>query len=124
MEVLIFIAVTLLGSIIYTSIKLFFASFSFWIKFSQAILYVTYTFSNFAKYPLKIYAPWLRHFITFLIPFAFTAFIPASWFLQDNTLLWALGGTALAAAGTATLALFTWQQGIKAYESSVKCRGN
>jgi ABC-2 type transport system permease protein len=117
-EVLIFIAVVLFGTIIYSSIKLFFASFSFWIKFSQAILYVTYTFSNFAKYPLSIYAPWIRHFITFLIPFAFTAFIPASWFLQDNTLLWALGGTALAAAASAALALFTWKQGIKAYESS------
>jgi hypothetical protein len=94
-------------------------AFSFWIKFSQAILYVTYTFSNFAKYPLSIYAPWIRHFITFLIPFAFTAFIPASWFLQDNTLLWALGGTALAAAGSAALALFTWKQG---YQSLRKLR--
>jgi len=118
LEILILIAVILLGSLIYTSIKLFFASFAFWLKYSQAVLFISYSFSDFAKYPISIYSPWIRRIITFLIPFAFTAYIPASWFLGTQTLFYALGGTALAALVSSVLALTMWNLGIRAYESA------
>lgn len=35
----------------------------------------------FAKYPTEIYARFIRFIITWIIPFAFVAYLPASYFL-------------------------------------------
>ncbi len=69
------------GALIYTSIKLFFASFSFWIKRSGPFLQFAYELADFAKYPTDIYARGIRFVITWVIPFAFVAYLPASFFL-------------------------------------------
>lgn len=49
--VLFFISI-IAGSIIYTSVKLFFASLAFWITNSAPILQLGYEISNFTKYPV------------------------------------------------------------------------
>jgi len=118
LDVLVFMLVILCGSIIYTSIKLFFASFAFWIKFSQAILYVTYSISDFAKYPISIYSKLVQGIMTFIIPFGFTAFFPASYFIGKVNAQVALGGTFIAAAISFAIGYSTWLMGIRAYESA------
>lgn len=69
------------GALIYTSIKLLFASLSFWIKRSGPFLQLAYEMAEFAKYPTEIYAKALRFVITWVIPFAFVAYLPAGYFL-------------------------------------------
>lgn len=108
----------LLGSVIYTSLKLFFASFAFWLKYAQAIVYFAYTFSDFAKFPLPIFPPLLRGFLMFVLPFAFTAFVPAEWALGLTDFWPALGATAAAAGVSAFLAGLMWKGGLRAYESA------
>mgnify|MGYP002516795777 CR=1 FL=1 len=81
MNVLLFIASIFAGALIYTSIKLFFASLSFWVKISGPFLQVAYEMADFAKYPTEIYAKAIRFIITWIIPFAFVAYLPASYFL-------------------------------------------
>lgn len=108
----------LMGMVIYTALKLLFASFAFWLKFSQHVVFFMYTFSDFAKYPVEIFHPVLRTIITFALPFAFTAYFPASWFMDRMDPLWAFGGTTLAAVVTWTLGITVWRAGIKAYESA------
>ena len=44
------------GALIYTSIKLFFASLAFWLKVSGPFLQIAYDMANFAKYPTEIYS--------------------------------------------------------------------
>ena len=73
------------GALIYTSIKLFFASLAFWVKVSGPFLQVAYQMSDFAKYPTEIYARGIRFLITWVIPFAFVAYLPASFFLKAGT---------------------------------------
>lgn len=73
------------GALIYTSIKLFFASLAFWIKRSGPFLQVAYEMSDFAKYPTEIYAKGIRFLITWVVPFAFVAYLPASFFLKSDT---------------------------------------
>jgi len=109
-DIITFIFVVICGSIIYTSIKLFFASFAFWLKFSQSILFMNYMLADFTKYPITIYSKWIRVILTFIIPFAFTAFFPAGYFVGKVSMQIAVGGTALAA-----LISFI---GIRAYESA------
>lgn len=118
LNVLTFIFVLICGSIIYTSIKLFFASFAFWIKNSQAVLFVNYSISDFSKYPIGIYSKLVKGIMTFIIPFAFTAFFPASYFIGRINAATAIGGTFIAAAISFTIAYATWLWGIRAYESA------
>ena len=80
----------LAGAVIYTSIKLLFASLAFWIQRSGPFLQLAYEMAEFAKYPTEIYAKALRFVITWIIPFAFVAYLPAGYFLGASILLMAL----------------------------------
>lgn len=118
MSIAIFIFVVICGSIIYTSVKLFFASFAFWLKYSQSILFMNYMLADFTKYPLSIYSKWIRIILTFIVPFAFTAFFPAGYFVGKISVLVAVGGTVVAAVISFVVAYTTWILGIRAYESA------
>ncbi|MBL4936038.1 ABC-2 family transporter protein [Clostridium sp. YIM B02515] len=117
-NILAFILVVICGSVIYTSIKLFFASFAFWLKFSQSILFMNYMLADFTKYPITIYSKWIRVILTFIIPFAFTAYFPAGYFVGKVSMSVAVGGTFLAAVISFAVAYTTWIFGIRAYESA------
>lgn len=80
-HLLLFIVSVIAGAVIYTSIKLFFASFSFWMKQSGPLLQAAYEMADFAKYPTEIYAKAICFIITWIIPFAFVAYLPAGYFL-------------------------------------------
>lgn len=118
LNVFLFIVVVVFGAVIYTSIKLFFASFAFWIKMSQSILFMNYSLSDFAKYPITIYSKAVQAILTFVMPFAFTAFFPAGYFVGKVDMLTAVGGTAAAAVISFALAYYTWNRGISTYESA------
>lgn len=80
-HIILFFVSILAGALIYTAIKLFFASIAFWVKCSGPFLQVAYEMADFAKYPTEIYAKGIRFIITWIIPFAFVAYLPASYFL-------------------------------------------
>lgn len=117
-DILIFIFLVICGSIIYTSIKLLFASIAFWIKYSQAILFMNYMMSDFAKYPMSIYSKWLRIILSYVIPFAFTAYYPASYFIGKVNLTMAAFGTFAIAVISFAIAYTVWLLGMRAYESA------
>ncbi len=117
-HIALFIVSIFAGAVIYTSIKLFFATIAFWVKKSGPFLQVAYELSDFAKYPTDIYAKAIRFVITWVIPFAFVAYLPARMFLvaSDSELI------ILAECG---LALLFWcvaygffKFGISRYESA------
>ena len=110
----------LAGAWIYTSIKLLFASLAFWIKRSGPFLQLAYEMAEFAKYPTQIYAKPLRLIITWVIPFAFVAYLPACFFLDTGS-----GnciGVILIECGIAALfwiiAYGVFCKGIRIYESA------
>lgn len=69
-KVVLFAIAVFFATIIYTAIKLAVSSISFWIKFAQSYLYMTYQMSTFTKYPMTIYPKVIRGLLTFIIPFA------------------------------------------------------
>lgn len=85
--VLLFIAAVIFATVIYTSVKLLFASLAFWVKDSLIFLQWGYNFSDFSKYPAEIFASGIRFLISYIVPFAFTAYFPASYFLGKNSLM-------------------------------------
>ena len=116
-KLLIFIVMIIFSTIIYTSIKLILSSIAFWTKRSQSILFMFYSMSEFAKYPLEIYHKFIRTFITYIVPFALTAYIPASYFLGASSLFKSLGLTILISLTALFLCLKIFNLGIKNYES-------
>lgn len=117
-NILLLIFTILCATVIYSSIKLFFASFAFWIKFSQPILYISYNLSDFSKYPISIYGKTIRFILTLVIPFAFTGYFPAGYFIGNIDIYTAILGTFIAAILSSVVAYRTWCMGIKVYESA------
>lgn len=113
-----FIVSVIAGAVIYTSVKLFFASLSFWIKRSGPFLQVAYEMADFAKYPVEIYSKPIQFILTFVIPFAFVAYFPASYFLIQKSAFMTVGIECLIAVILSILAYSIFKIGISRYESA------
>lgn len=118
-HIIFFVVSILAGAVIYTAIKLLFASLAFWMKISGPVLYTAYQLADFAKYPSEIYTKAVQFIITWLIPFAFVAYLPASYFLKDNVSPWnTIGTECILAVVFFGIAYFVFYKGTHAYESA------
>ncbi len=117
-HVVLFFVSILAGAVIYTSIKLFFATLAFWIKRSGPFLQVAYEMADFAKYPTEIYAKPIQFILTFIVPFAFVAYLPASYFLMEKSGLLTIGVEVVIAVVFWVIAYSFFNYGITKYESA------
>ena len=114
---LLFVVSMFAGALIYTSIKLFFASLAFWVKQSGPFLQMAYEMADFAKYPIEIYAKTIRFIITWIIPFAFVAYLPALYFLDKGSPYIILAECIIAVV-LWIIAYATFKRGTMVYESA------
>lgn len=117
-NVTLMIIAMIFGILIYTSIKIAVAAFAFKIKQSGSILQIFYMSSDFAKYPVSIYNNIVKNIITYIIPFAFTAYYPASYILRGNDPWFCIGGTVFASVVLTVLSIFIWNKCLESYESA------
>ena len=96
---------------------------SFWIHRLEALVGLTFQFhEQFILYPVSIYGRPLQVFLTFVLPFAFINFYPATWFLEKSSAV--LFHPALAYATPAVgivafaLAYAIWTRGLREYRST------
>lgn len=106
------------GTLIYTSIKIVGAALAFWMKQSGSLLQIFYGISDFAKYPVTVYNGVVRNIITYIIPFAFTAYYPCAYLLRGDNPLFCIGGVVLSSLILFALSLVIWNKGLLAYESA------
>ncbi len=106
------------STLIYTAIKIATAAISFWTKKSGDITYMFYMVNEFAKYPINIYNRFVRTLITYIIPFAFTSYFPACYFLTGELPLFNIGMTMLISVVLMIISVMIWNRGINAYESA------
>lgn len=118
LHIALFFVSILAGALIYTSIKLFFASLAFWVKVSGPFLQAAYDLANFAKYPTEIYAKGIRFLITWVVPFAFVAYLPAGFFLKADASAWVVGIECCIAALFWCAAYGVFVCGTRVYESA------
>lgn len=118
LKVVLAIAVIPFATLIYTGIKTATAAIAFWTKQSGNVIYMFYMVNDFAKYPITIYNNVVRSIITYIIPFAFTAFYPANYILTGENPLFNIGMTVLLSFVIMAIGVFIWNKGIKAYESA------
>lgn len=117
-NVLLFFLTLPFTTLIYTSLKIMTASLALWTKQSGAAMYIFYMFNDFSKYPITIYNYPIRFLISVIIPFAFAAYYPASYFLTGNSLFQNIGGLILVSLGLYAIAYFIWKKGLLSYESA------
>lgn len=117
-QILLMLVAFVFGALIFTGIKIAGASLAFRIKQSGSILQIFYMTSDFAKYPVTIYHRAVRNIVTYIIPFAFTAYYPAAYFLRGGNPLYCIGGVVVAAAAVMGIGIFLWRKGLAAYESA------
>lgn len=117
-HILLFFVSILAGALIYTSIKLFFASLAFWLKISGPFLQFAYEMSDFAKYPTEMYSKGIKFLITWVIPFAFVAYLPASFFLKAEVSASIIAIECGIAVVFWCIGYMVFQAGLKIYESA------
>ena len=118
LKVLLIITVIPFATLIYTGIKTATAAIAFWTKRSGNITYMFYMVNDFAKYPITIYNNIVRNIITYIIPFAFTAFYPAYYILSGENPLFNIGMTVLIAIVMMVVGVIVLNRGIRPYESA------
>lgn len=106
------------GSVIYTAVKLFFAAMAFWVKDSMPFLNTAYEVADFAKYPIEIYSKPIQLILLTILPFAFVAYIPATFFLVDANLLRTIGAECVVAALIWWFSYSLFRRGLTRYESA------
>ncbi|MDR0914831.1 MAG: ABC-2 family transporter protein [Oscillospiraceae bacterium] len=104
--------------LIFTAIKTVTSALAFWVKNSQSVIYMFYMVNDFSKYPVTIYNRFIQTVVTFVIPFALTAFYPASYILRGGNVWFCIGMPMIVAVVLMTVAVFVWNQGVKVYESA------
>ncbi len=117
-KILLAVLVIPFATLIYTGIKTITAAIAFWTKKSGNITYMFYMVNEFSKYPVKIYNSFVRNIITYIIPFAFTAYYPAEYILKGENPLFNIGVCVLISIVMMTLGIIVWNKGIRAYESA------
>jgi ABC-2 type transport system permease protein len=79
---LLYIMVAVLsGGLIFIALNLITATSVFWIIESIPVTQIVFNMNEFAKYPLNIYHGAIRILLTWLIPYGFVSFYPASYLL-------------------------------------------
>jgi ABC-2 type transport system permease protein len=118
LDVLVFALVVPAAAVIYVAVFLGVTSVSFWHEDRMGLAPPVYNVIRFARYPLTIYGRWVQAFLTFVLPFAWVAYMPATWFVGGPDLRrWALL-TPLVALLAMGLAYSIWRAGLRRYAST------
>jgi ABC-2 type transport system permease protein len=113
------VALTLVnGCAIYAAAFTIMTALTFWFKDRGSVASVVLMLEGFARYPATIFGKWLQMVLTWVVPFAFAAFYPASWLLgkPGSGLMVALAPAAAVMTGLAAAAV--WRGGVGSYEGS------
>ena len=118
-NLLMLLLMVICGTLLYISINTITGCASFWFVASGTnFLYFGQRFRDFAVYPVDIYASPLRLLLTWGIPFAFTSFFPATYFLHDKNYEMFVNIMPVVTLFFFFLAMSVWRVGVNRYEST------
>jgi ABC-2 type transport system permease protein len=110
-------AAVLSGGAIFFALNLMTSASAFWIIDSTPVMAAVFENIRFAYYPLSIYPRAINWMLTWVIPYGFASYYPASFVLGRDVgpLAW-LGP--LVAAVLLVIGLQVWEAGLRHYEST------
>lgn len=117
-QVIWFIVMVISSGIIFLAVNLFFATLSFWMVDSVPIMFAVQRMSEFARYPMGIFGKGIRFVLTWIIPYGFTAFYPAAFFIGDSEFQQVAMWTPVVALISITIAYLFWNKGLRSFTST------
>ncbi len=106
------------AALVYTGVFLAITAVSFWHEDKMGLAPPVYNIIRFSRYPITIYSLPVRVFLTFVLPFAWVAFYPATWFIGGQQ----LPGVALLTVPVGLVvflgAVVIWHRGVANYAST------
>ena len=106
------------GMFIYGGVFTAVASLSFWWPDRIGLMAPLFNMITFGKYPVTIYNRFLQYVLMWIIPFAFVAFFPSTFFLGFNTYRMYVWLVPVIAIASMTIGYSVWKMGIRNYEST------
>jgi ABC-2 type transport system permease protein len=111
------------GAVVFGSIWVITSSISFWTVESQEVANAfTYGGGQVVQYPIDVFTAWLRRLVTFAIPLAFIAYLPAARLLDrpdplgmPSIVAWV---SPLVAGATALVARAVWTTAVRHHRST------
>ncbi|MCI8665068.1 MAG: hypothetical protein HFG82_00120 [Dorea sp.] len=105
------------GVLVNTGIYTIFNSLNFWIIQGEDVAVLVQTCREFAKYPIGAFPGIIQTVFTYVLPFGFVGYYPASY-LTGKAGNWVLAGLPLSAAGVCLVAAIFWNLGTRTYDST------
>jgi ABC-2 type transport system permease protein len=118
LETGLYLAITVIsGGLIFIALNLITATSAFWLMESIPVTQMVFGMNEFAKFPLTIYGRGITLLLTWIIPYGFVSFYPATHLLGKDvsTLVWMAPVVAIVFL---TIAYRVWRIGLRHYGST------
>jgi ABC-2 type transport system permease protein len=116
-QILIFILLTVSGSIIIYSLWIVLIALTFWFtKFDNNVT-ILQALLDAGRYPVTVYPPWLRILVTFVIPVGVATNVPLQGLRGDLTISRVLMYAAIGIVSF-LIASQVWKRGLKQYSGA------
>lgn len=106
------------GVLVFLGVFTALSSLSFWFVDRIGLLPPVYNMMAFGRYPVTIYNPVLKFVLSWIIPFAFVGFFPATWFIGHNEFFGYFLATPLVAVAFFAIGCLVFHLGLRRYEST------
>ncbi len=106
------------GAVIYFSVFSMLSCLSFFFEDRIGVVAPVWNLIQFGRYPVPIFGPSIGAVLSWVIPFAFVSFYPATHFLQKTGFRTLCYLTPLVAAVSALACLGVWNLGVRGYRST------
>lgn len=106
----------LAGTIVAWALRLLMACIAFWSPGLEPAMFYAGAW-QLGRYPLDVYAPWVRTLLTYVIPVAYVSTLPALTLTRGADPLVLLGGVVAATVAVGLVGL-VWQAGLRRYTSA------
>jgi ABC-2 type transport system permease protein len=106
------------GGIILLSVFIFLATLSFYFDDKLGVGAPVYSLITFSRYPTTIFNRLIQFILSFIVPFAFASFYPATHFFEKKGFEYLCYMTPIVAIICLFVAIFFWQLGVRKYSST------
>ena len=118
LDILLLVFFALCGGLIYISVFLFLATFSFWFEDRIGIHPPFWNLLAFGRYPLSIYSGYIQFLLSWIIPFGFATFYPSVHLLHREEFRSYFYMLPVVTVAFAFLAWEVWDRGVSNYSST------
>jgi ABC-2 type transport system permease protein len=117
-DIPLFVIFVIGGVLIYGGIYIALTSISFFSDSKTDIQPIMYNIGNYGRYPVNLYHRIIQFILTWVLPFAFVGFYPASYLLDRDHWMWLAFLTPVVGVVYFVFGVFCWNWGVRHYRGA------